>query len=104
MPACPPHISWFIDSGDEAETLDGRIVKLLEFKHIKEKAIISAWAKHFREQYCLDRSLDELRLGTGLTRAEYLTKYVFPDKVMKPGPSIRSGDFAEILIADYLQF
>ena len=28
----------------------------------------------------------------------------FPDERIKPGPSIRAGDFAEILIADFLEF
>jgi len=28
----------------------------------------------------------------------------FPDKSIAPGPSVRSGDFSEILIADYLEF
>ena len=28
----------------------------------------------------------------------------FPDKAKAPGPSIRAGDFAEILVADYLTY
>lgn len=45
-----------------------------------------------------------MRNGTRWSRAEYLEKIKFPDKSTSPGPSIRSGDFAEILAADYLEY
>jgi len=61
-------------------------------------------AKHFRQHYCEDALLDELRQGTGLSRAQFLEQVKFPDATDAPGPSIRSGDFAEILIADYVEF
>jgi hypothetical protein len=50
------------------------------------------------------QNLDRLRQGTGLSRGEYLDQNKFPDAQGAPGPSIRSGDFAEILIADYIEF
>jgi hypothetical protein len=62
------------------------------------------WAKHFRNHYCLDKNIDNLILGTSLSRAEYLKTLKFPDSSNRPGPSIRAGDFAEILLADYLEF
>jgi hypothetical protein len=42
--------------------------------------------------------------GTELSPAEYLTTIVFPDATATPGPSVRSGDFGEILVADYIEF
>jgi len=45
-----------------------------------------------------------LRKGYGLSRADYLTNIKFPDIKNAPGPSIRSGDFGEILVADYLEY
>lgn len=39
-----------------------------------------------------------------MTRSEYLAQLVFPDKTAAPGPSIRAGDFAELLISDYVQY
>lgn len=65
---------------------------------------MSAWAKHFRSHYCNDDDLDELLVGTYKTRAEYLRDLKFPDCKKKPGPSIRSGDFGEILVADFLEY
>jgi hypothetical protein len=104
MPSPPPHISWFVDSGMELETADGGTVKVLEFQHREDARILREWAKHFREHYCLDKEIDELREGTGLTRGQYLLTRIFPSKTSRLGPGIRSGDFAEILVADYLEF
>jgi hypothetical protein len=65
---------------------------------------MSEWASKFRQHYCSDAEIDDLRAGTGLSRGEYLTQLVFPDKSNAPGPGIRAGDFAEILISDYVEF
>jgi hypothetical protein len=102
--ALPPHISWFKETGQTLSTITGEKVQVLEFAHASDPNILKAWAKHFREHYCLDAVLDEAREGTGLSRKEYLEQLVFPDKIAAPGPSIRAGDFAEILIADYFQY
>jgi hypothetical protein len=48
--------------------------------------------------------LELLVSGTGLTKAEYLIQRKFPDARNAPGPSIRAGDFAEILVADYVEY
>lgn len=65
---------------------------------------LSEWARRFRETYCLDSDLDILREGTGKSRAEYLLELVFPDERVAPGPAVRSGDFAEMLVSDYVEF
>lgn len=65
---------------------------------------LSEWARRFRETYCLDSDLDILRDGTGKSRAEYLLELVFPDERIAPGPAVRSGDFAEMLVSDYVEF
>lgn len=65
---------------------------------------INEWAKRFRQTYCPDSDLDILREGTGKTRGEYLLDLVFPDKSTAPGPAIRAGDFAELLVSDFVEF
>lgn len=64
----------------------------------------SEWASRFRQNYCPDSDIDVLRDGTGLSRAQYLTQIVFPDEKVNPGPGVRSGDFAELLISDFVEF
>jgi len=104
MPWTSKHINWLINTGEKLTTSDGKPVDVLEFNIQKDDAVFSAWAKHFRNHYCLDCEIDALRDGTGLCRSDYLCKYVFPDISVPPGPSIRSGDFAEILVADFLEY
>lgn len=100
----PGHLNWLIDTGQRLKTADAKTVLVLEFRHQKDEKVLSEWAKHFRNHYCLDAEIEKLREGTGYSRAEYLNKIKFPDASDSPGPSIRAGDFGEILVADYLEY
>lgn len=97
----PPHLDWLVDTGKKLTAACGTSVDVLELKHTKDATTLSAWAKHFRNQYCSDDMIDILR--GKMSRKDYLENIKFPSKT-KPGPSIRSGDFAEILLADYLEW
>lgn len=85
-------------------TADGHEIKVFELAQPIEPAGLSLWAARFRQNYCLDEEIDILLDGTGFTRAQFLHNLIFPDATQKPGPSIRAGDFAEILLADYVEF
>jgi len=98
------HLDWLIDTKVRLKTVDRRTVQVLEFRPQNDEKILSDWAKHFRNHYCSDSEIDTLRKGTGYSRAEYLNEIKFPDAKLKPGPSIRAGDFGEILVADYLEY
>lgn len=91
-------------TGAKLQTADGVAIAVyeLDIDHADDPAL-TTWAKHFREHYCLDSQIDRLRRGTKKSRAQYLTDLVFPDKSEDFGPATRSGDFAEILIADLLE-
>lgn len=95
---------YVMDTGERFSVASGETVVLLEIQIPDSDDVLDAWACHFRNQYCLDSEIDYLRGGTGLTKAEYLVQVKFPDRSKAPGPSIRAGDFAEILLADYLAF
>lgn len=96
------HTDWLVDAGYQQTTVDGKYVEIWEFQHKNEEEVLSKWAKHFRNHYCLDEDIDFLR-GKD-TRKDYLTKIKFPSKTSRLGPGIRAGDFGEILVADYLQY
>lgn len=104
MPWTSKHLQWLLATNIKLKTKCGKEVEVLEFRYESDDGILSAWAKHFRNHYCADSQIDSIRDGTGLTRQEYLTQLKFPDAKAAPGPSIRAGDFAEILVADYFQF
>lgn len=99
-----PHTTWLRKSRKALETKDGKEVLVFELKvESLEEETLTAWAKHFREHYCLDSHIDAYRQGTGKSRKEYLLDLVFPDATEDFGPATRSGDFAEILVSDLLQ-
>jgi hypothetical protein len=103
-PGNPPHTEWLQDSGERLTTVDRRVVEVWELRHIEDQAILSAWAAHFRNHYCSDADLPDFVAGTGMTAAQYLVSIKFPDATIAPGPSVRAGDFAEILVADFIEF
>lgn len=87
-------------------TPNGKLVDVRQLIVPTDEKLISDWAKHFREQYCSDNELNELIEGTDYenNRGRYLKEMVLPSGSQRPGPSLRAGDFAEILVADYLEF
>lgn len=102
MPWTSDHIAWLVDTGERLKTADGREVEIWELRHQDDDNVLSAWAKHFRNHYCLDTDIDFMRGNR--SRADYLNDIKFPCQTSKLGPSIRAGDFGEILVADYLQW
>lgn len=104
MPWTSEHTKWLIDTRERLQTADGNKIAVLEFRHENDEAILSAWAKHFRNHYCFDSEIDYFRRGYKYSRKEYLETIKFPDPRDAPGPSIRAGDFGEVLVADFLEY
>ncbi len=98
------HTKWLIDTGERLKTADGKEVEVWEFQHQNDKKVLSAWATHFRNHYCFDSEIDYWRRGYKCSRSEYLDSIKFPDSKAAPGPSIRAGDFSEVLVADFLEY
>lgn len=61
--------------------------------------VLDKWALHLRRHYISDNILEHRVMARQTTSDQYLPLRVVPDI-----PSIRSGDFAEILISDVLQY
>ena len=102
MPWTSDHTKWLVETGERLKTADGKEVEVWELQHQDNDDVLSAWAKHFRNHYCLDTEIDFLRGKR--PRQDYLTNIKFPCKTSKLGPGIRAGDFGEILVSDYLQW
>ncbi|MGS0675959.1 Hachiman antiphage defense system protein HamA [Shewanella sp. 125m-1] len=98
------HLQWLEETRDVITTECGRQAKVFTFSCDTENdEVMSAWAKHFRNHYCADSHIEFLR-APDQSNSDYLVAMKFPCKTKAPGPSIRAGDFAEILVADYLEF
>lgn len=100
----PSHLTRLKKFATPLATSDGRRIDVFELNIPSSAGYLSDWAASFRQHYCSDAEIDTLRKGTGLSRAEYLTQLVFPDERKAPGPGIRAGDFAELLVADYVEY
>lgn len=99
----PKHIDWF-ECFEEINLSDGNTIKVYNFNYDFSEDVMNDWANYFRNHYCPDQEIDFLRDGTGLSREEYLMQIKFPDRTSSFGPATRSGDFSEILVADYLEY
>jgi hypothetical protein len=100
----PSYLSSLTKCAETLVTSDGRRIDVWELRVLPSADYQSEWALNFRQHYCSDSEIDDLRAGTGLSRVEYLTQLVFPDKNVAPGPAIRAGDFAELLVSDYVEY
>ena len=96
------HIKWLVDTGERLSTADEKEIEVWEFKYEEDDVILSAWAIHFRNHYCLDTEI-ETRRGKK-ARSDFLRNACFPSETESFGPAIRAGDFGEILVADYLAY
>ncbi|NVD97937.1 Hachiman antiphage defense system protein HamA [Massilia sp. BJB1822] len=100
----PAYLKLLTNTGKVLLTDDGQSIPIWELAVPPcDDACLKDWARRFRQNYCLDSDIDALRDGTGLTRSQYLLDFAFPDGKVAPGPSIRAGDFAELLISDYVE-
>lgn len=104
MTAKPAHMDWLRDTGERVVVASGHEVEVWSLEPDGDPAILSAWASHFRQQYIDDAVLPIMVQGTGKTNPAYVRETIFPDGKTPPGPSTRSGDFAEIIVADFLEF
>ena len=89
---------------DNITTDSGESVEVYELLDEIDSDAFDEWSTHFRNQYCSDEILDDLVRGSGLSKKDFLLQYKFPDSTSNFGPATRSGDFAELLISDYLEF
>ncbi|MEW8309269.1 MAG: DUF1837 domain-containing protein [gamma proteobacterium symbiont of Ctena orbiculata] len=104
MPWTNEHLNWLHNTGEVITISTGENVPVYEFAYdVANEEVMSHWARHFRNHYCSDEEIKVLK-PAGMTNSEYLLNLKFPDNSPGLGPSTRSGDFAEILIADYLAF
>jgi hypothetical protein len=103
MPTNPLHCSWFEDTNRTLLTSDGKEVRVISFNHQQDDGVMKEWALHLRRHYSSDTDLESSSTAMGVSKSDYLRDVKFPNDIA-PGPSIRSGDFSEILVADYIQF
>lgn len=94
----PDFIEWLVEEDDVL--IDGVTTKCFRIEGaVDDDGALQRWALHVRRHYIRDDELDRYVEYYGVEPENYLQEYCIPDK-----PQIMSGDFAEILISDLLQF
>lgn len=71
---------------------------------INDDVVLDNWAKHIRRHYISDDELDDVLEMTGMSRYEYLSQNIIPDKTIRLGSTTISGEFAEILTYDIREY
>lgn len=99
----PRHIE-YLRAECDLKTNEGKLINVLKLDECTNDEVLSKWAIHLRKHYCSDSEIDRLRKGYGYSRKEYLENIKFPNLDERGGASTRSGDFSEILVADYVEF
>lgn len=93
----PNFLRWLVRE-DEVE-ISGTVTKCYRIEPNIDDASLDEWATHIRRHYRRDKELQEALKGYTADLSSYLADFVIPD-----APEIRSGDFAEIVICDLLEF
>ncbi len=96
------YVQWLNKTSNVISTQDGKNIEIWEFNHKNNDIILSEWANHLRNIYCSDSEIDKLR-SSSESRKDFLLNMKFPDSG-RGGAKIRSGDFAELLVADLLEY
>lgn len=95
--AKPNYLRWLVLE-DEVE-ISGTVTKCYRIEPNIDDDSLNEWSTHIRRHYRRDKELQEALKGYPADLSRYLTDFVIPD-----APEIRSGDFAEIVICDLLEF
>lgn len=99
----PKHIT-LLEEEDSITTNDNNTIYVWRLNPCTDEEILNEWATYFRQHYCSDQELDILRSGYGYSRERFLNEIKFPNRSDRLGNSTRSGDFCEILVADFAQY
>lgn len=89
----------YLISENPIYTDEGKKIDVFHLDIQDDSEIFEEWATQFRRNYCSDDMLQHMKSAMGISASAYLLDNKLPSK-----PSTKSGDFGEILVADYLQY
>ncbi len=99
----PRYIDWLVEENGLV-VQGGYEVCSYRIDYTDDSAVIDDWALHIRRNYIKDEDLNESAQLNGLTVEQYLKMYIIPQKNEPLGATARSGDIAEIVVSDLLEF
>lgn len=99
----PRYIDWLVEEKGLV-VQGGHKVRSYRIDYTDDSSVIDDWALHIRRNYIKDEDLSESAQLNGLTVEQYLKMYIIPQKNEPLGATARSGDIAEIVVSDLLEF
>ena len=99
----PLYIDWLVE---EKEKVIKNSLSLTCYKldYSIDESVLDDWALHIRKNYIDDDQLIDDASINDMSVEQYLKEYVIPQKEDELGPTARSGDITEIIVADLLEF
>ena len=99
----PRYIEWFVEETG-IRIKENIPLKCYKIDYKGDEAILDEWALHIRRNYIEDDELKEDADLNEMSVDQYLREYIIPQETEHLGPTARSADIAEILVADLLEF
>jgi hypothetical protein len=79
-------------------------IEIIDFIPTDEDEALKNLGGHLCLHYAEQIQLDQCEEVKGISKSKFLLTELFPDRKKKPGPSVRAGDFCEILVSDYFEY
>lgn len=99
----PRYIDWFVEETG-IRIKENIPLKCYKVDYKDDEDILDEWALHIRRNYIEDDELKEDADLNEMSVDQYLREYIIPQETEHLGPTARSADIAEILVADLLEF
>ena len=99
----PKYIDWLVEE-QGVQLNETHAVICYRIDYNDDPDVIDDWALHIRRNYINDDELQESASINSLSVEDYLKKFIIPQKGEPLGSTARSGDIAEILMSDLLEF
>ena len=87
----PPHISWLYDTGEREITACGREIEIWALAPKDDEAVLSAWARHFRQHYISDEELPAMVDGNRPQQRRVSAQQTISRRLQDAGPEHTFG-------------
>lgn len=99
----PEYLNWIIEENGEIINND-KILKCYKIDYNNDPIVLDSWALHIRRHYISDDELADECGSLEVSPADYLKKYVIPQRTEAVGSTARSNTISEILFSDLMEF
>jgi hypothetical protein len=100
----PNYIDWIVKLESNLTLPNGQEVETYKINYDVDEDNYNNFAKHVRNHYISDEEAIEFAIDEGISTQEYLRDRIIPNPSAMPGRATLSGEFAEIIYSDLLEY